>query len=177
MSVFHLLDAEERDYAPAGIAYGPDGGELTVLPPSGTKVTHWIPLELVLRDGGFADNLANDMGLRLFSDKLRTIIDEVRSEQDVVQWLDATVFDGNEVRPYHVLHFPVDFPVVDEARSIMAGKMVVKPVLLTSAVRGRNVFTLPETHARRLFVSQKLRDAIREVNCTGVDFSKVPLST
>ena len=144
---------------------------------SGIPVDHWSSVELSLRDGGSADYLANNMGLHLCSEKLRNTIEHVRPDSDCVQWLDAVVSDGHESRQYHVLHFPVDYPVVDESKSIMAGPMVVKPVLLASVVANRHIFTLPSSPGGRLFVSERLKDTIVQANCTGMGFSKVSVST
>lgn len=173
MAFFQMLFAEEEEYRPAGVAYGPEEADLLVLPMSGIVVGRWSPVELSLRDGGFADYLANNMGLHLCSEKLRNMIEHVRPESDCVQWLDAIVSDTHESREYHVLHFPVDYLVVNESKSIMAGPMVVKPVLLASAVADRHIFTLPSSPGGRLLVSERLKDAILEANCTGMGFTRV----
>lgn len=173
MDFFQMLYAEDEEYEPYGVAYGPEDADLFVLPSSGTKVSDWQPLELSLREGGFADYLANDLGVRLCSGRLHASIEDVRPKSDSVQWLDVTVADSHEIRQYHVLHFPVNYPVVNESRSIMAGPMVVKPVFCASAIADRHIFTLPNAPGGRLFVSRRLKNAILAANCTGLSFAKV----
>ena len=173
MAFFQMMYAEEEKYSPAGVAYGPEDAGLFVVPRSGVPVDRWRLLELALRDGEFTDYLANDMGVRLCSERLRACIEEVRRERDAVQWLEAGVSDTRQTRQYHVLHFPIDYPVVNESKSIMAGPVVVKPVLLASGVRNRDIFALPNAPGRTLFVSETLKDAILEANCTGMGFTKV----
>lgn len=175
MTVFQASFPSEKKYAPAGVAYGPKDSELFLVPASGTPVTHWKPLELVLRDGGFADYLANNKGIRLCSEKLCSVIESVRSERDAVQWLDVSVTDGREVRPYYVLHFPVDYPVVDVNKSIMAGPAVVRPSLRRSEAEGHDIFTLPSDYGC-MFVSSKMKNAIQKAKCTGLAFEMARVS-
>ena len=69
---------------------------------------------------------------------------------------------------------PVD--VVNKEASIMAGNFVVKPVLNLSCLDSHKVFTYPESGELRFYVEQSVRDKILESGCTGLEFSKTPVT-
>ncbi len=171
---FQLLYAEEEDYEPYGVGYAPPDTDLFLLPPSGERAGTWKPLTLKLRDGTFADYLANNCCTRLCSERLMNILEQNRSPKDAVQWFDVTVVgSGGERRKYRALHFPEDYAIVNTAKSIMNGDIVVKPVFDARAVSEHRLFTLPKDMGLTMFVSAELKAAIEAAKLTGMSFSKV----
>ncbi len=169
---FQMLYAEEADYEPYGVAYAPPGKPLFLLPPSGTRVESREPITFGLRDGTFADYLANDSGLRLCSKQLKDILELGRSQKDLVQWFEVIVAEPcGEQRNYYALHFPETYPVVNRSASLMHEDIVVKPVLDANAVCDRHLFCLPG--GRRTFCSAKIKSAIEAAGLTGMSLSEV----
>ena len=179
-SFFAMHHAENEEYDPYGVAYAPESTDLFLLPVSGNKVTKWKLLDLMLKEGKFADYLSNDLGARLCSEKLMNIIEKNRSPQDILQWLESIVFSEtyDEQRSYYVLHFPVNYSILDMNKSIIAGggKMIVKPVFCLAAVKDHSIFTLPNEAGRRCYVSEKLKSLIEAEECSGLAFTKVAVS-
>jgi hypothetical protein len=173
---FWLTFLPENKYDPYGIAYAPKGTDQFIVPFSGNEVKEWKEIEFELRDGIFADYLANNKGIRLCSEDLRKIIDVNLSEQDKIQWLPISIKDVkiNEVRNYFILHFPVNLDAVNEKESLInkANGMIIKPVLSKEKVNDFNIFTLPNSVGITTFISKNMKNAILKEDITGLDFLK-----
>lgn len=174
MRFYQMLYSEDRDYEQYGVAYAsPDVGRF-LLPLSGTEVESWTPLSFDLREGAFADYLANNLGARLCSQRLRETIERNLSPNDHVQWLEVYVRDGGgNCKGYFVLHFPQNRPVVNEEKSLLVGDMVIKPVFKLDIVKEHRVFTLPGAGGPTLYVSGSMKEAIEERRLSGMAFSIV----
>jgi len=175
MGEFYFLHVRDDPGAP--VAYGSDDplrDELLVEP---GRVDDWEDLKLVVQGGAPRDFLANNVGVRLCSDRLRTAIEGAKSGSDELQWLQAEVLDelGN-THTFHVLHFPRLPDVLDADRTIKSrGWFVVKPVLARGRVGLHRVFSFPGGVTRTI-VAKNVREAIEQAGCSGIDFAPVTLA-
>jgi hypothetical protein len=163
-------EAEE----PFGVAWAEERQELFFLPESGC-VEGWKPLTMQLRDGEFSDYLGNNLGCRLCSPKLRSILETRASASDRLQWLNVFVTLSDDIREYFILHFPTPIDCLDPLHTIRSGDFVVKPVLAAAAVSGHDVFTYPGSGELCWFVSDTVKGAIKSARCTGLMLSKAPM--
>lgn len=172
---YRALYCSEKEYQPYGIAYAPEDTDIFLLPESGKELKSWLPISLELKDGIYADYLANDVGGRLCSEKLKSIIDKHLSEDDSIQWLEVEVKSNTtrELKKYFFLHFPQNFDILDKTKTIWVGDMVVKPVLKPESVKNHNIVTYPSNMGIAFFVSDEIKSAIKKEKITGLDFSKV----
>jgi len=178
MTKLYRLHYSERDDDPAGVAYFPGERPRGLFKPSGVRMLKWKPVRLELRDGAYADRLASNECFRVFSAKLRAIVEEGRGPRDVLQWLPVTVVDGSgEERPYFCLHFPVDFPeIVDYGNCTYYKGDIIKHVYSAKGLEGHNVVTPPNCYGIDLCVSPQIRRMILDARCTNVSFSKAPVT-
>jgi len=173
LRIYRMTYISEEKYAPYGVAYAPPGTSISLLPPNGTRVDSWDCLHMELRDGAFADYLANNVGGRLYSQALYEIVKHNRSPNDKLQWLETVVsIPGGESRRYYFLHFPQDCPVINEKESLMHMGRVVKPVFAAEGIRGHEIFGLPGEYGLDTFVSVRLKTLIQRSKITGIAFSK-----
>jgi hypothetical protein len=154
-----------------GVGYAPPNVECH-LPTRGGVVDPWCAIPFALRDGGFADYQANNLGIFLCSSRMHHVISEAISGVDRIQWLEASVSDGKEQRPYFVMHLPERVDVLNKKKSIWAGDFVVKPVLDLGAIGSHRVFSYPGT-AQRVIVSSEVKSAIEAFGLIGMEFSRV----
>ncbi len=181
MSMYFKALFEDEDYS--GVAYIEKSQETgTWFPPPGIFflpdtgfVESWQPLVLELRDGGFADYLASNLGCRLCSERLKGIFQSCASSDDELQWLAVEVHKGAEKRTYWVLHFPNPPDVLNWDKSILAGDFVVKPVLSKDATSGHQIFAYPRAGKLSLFVAEPVKRAIEAAGCTGMELSRAPV--
>ena len=176
---FHVLCSDDYEKKEYGVAYSVKDSDPDILPKGGNWVDNWEDIVYKLEDGGSADYLADDLGARLCSERLRGVVDENKSETDKIQWLRAMVLDAeDQKREYYILHFPEDFPIVNKNKSLISGQTIIKPVLDIKVIRGHNIARIPisSIHGGRYFVSDTLRKAIKKAKITGIGFLQVPLA-
>lgn len=161
-----------RDSPELGVATSL-GSEPLFLPDRG-KVSAWQPPKLHLTDGDFGDYLANDIGVRLCSDKMRETLGKNAGPQDDLQWLPASVEDdAGGSRVYWVLHFPSPDDVISKERSIFADDFVVKLVLRRDRLVGHRVFSYSGGGNMPLIVLDEVREGLLLSGCTGFESSEV----
>ena len=172
MQTYYQLLFQEEDAL--GVAHAPTPTQGLILPSLGL-VESWKPLQFWLKDGKYPDYLANDLGYRLCSERLRGILDRYASPIDLLQWLEAEIRSTTDSRKYYILHFPNSPNVLDPNRTIVAGNFVVKAVLSKCAVDGHHVFGYPNCGQLPLFVSDDVRQAIKKEKCIGIHIAGVPM--
>jgi hypothetical protein len=170
---FYLEHAEDETF---GVGYALYGADFSLLA-EGQYYDNWRVVTFALKNGEYPDYLANDLGWSLCSRKLKDILNGSASSVDSIQWLDArVVHPSGESRRYYILHLPMRPDVLDGEKTIYAAKgFVVKPCLRPDAIGNHAVFSYPGATVR-VIVAEHVRDAIVSADCTGIDFSLVPLS-
>ncbi len=167
---FYLHFADDPRFA---VAHAPDDPALDKRLSAPGVVGDWNVLRFELEPGEIADYLPNSFAYRLCSEKLRVVLDRTRAPFDFVQWLPAVVSRDGTERQYSILHFPEVPAVVDIARTIMAGPVIVKAHLDRKLVDGHRLFGFPE-ETLRLVVAQDVKRQIEAAACSGIVFSKLP---
>jgi hypothetical protein len=171
---FQMTYVDDKKYKPFGVANIPSEIDPFLLPVSGISVDSWRPFDMSLKEGILADYLANDLGARLCSERMRDTIESCKLTADVLQWLNVQVVDDSGMPiTYYILHFPKNFHVVSQEHSLFAGDMVVKPVLEYSVSQHLSIFTLPNEGGITTFVSSSVKEAMESSELTGMDFEKV----
>ena len=170
---FYLHFADEPGLATAQTSRDPGLGKQLR---AGGRMADWEMIRVEFSDGLIVDYLANTYAFRLCSSRLRDIIEAGRGKDDVIQWLPTVVtrHDGVDL-PYWILHFPEVPMVLNAARSVMAGPMIVKACLDARLVAGHQVLSFPNDSVR-LVVASEVKGAIEGAGCSGMKFSKIPVA-
>ncbi len=158
-----------------GIGYAPADEDYEFFFMRDRLFSEWTPISFHLKDGGFVDYQPNDVGWSLCSKKLKDIIQQNASPNDIIQWLEIVVIGPeSERRNYYVLHFPESLDVLDKKKTVFAAEnVVVKPYLDLESVGKHRVFKYQGT-IKRFVVSEEVKAAILKADCIGIEFSKVP---
>lgn len=163
----------ERIDDPAfGVGYTSEDYSFDVIS-EGNYYDDWDIVSFHLREGGFADYQTNDLDWPLCSTKLKTIIEGIATPFDHIQWLPASVINGNgEEREYYILHLPVRVDALDRRKSTFAtDDLVITPYFDIRAITGHEVFSFPGGEFS-VIVSEKVRNTIVISGCRGIDFTK-----
>ena len=131
---------------------------------------------MVLRDGIFADYLANELGGRLCSQRLKEVIELHKSPSDEIGWLQVDVVGDKQRMPYALLHFPSNADVLDISKTKFVGSLIIKPTFDKLKVQKHRIFGLPSEESHRTYVSAAMRLAIEAAEMTGLGFSAKRLS-
>ena len=168
MGIYRVYNTDHDD---AGVGYSINIRGAIFFPDD--YVTEWVPPLFEVRDGGFTDYQNNTLALRLCSKKLYTLFEEMMSDNDKIQWLDASVKLGGEERAYYILHFPSRPDVIDKNRSMFNRRTgsIIKPVLSAEACKEYNVFTHAYSHTS-LYIRDTIKSAIEKEGLTGMEFQK-----
>jgi len=171
LNYYRVLFQEEKGLGVGRILVGPERLDL----PDQGRVESWVPIIMELKDGDFPDYLANDLGCRLCSERLRTIFEKSASSTDELQWLKVLVRNSVKEQTYFILHFSQPPDVLDKQKTIFADHFVVKPVLSRVLVGKHQVFGYPRCGPLKLFISHHVKSAVEEQGCTGMEIAKAPV--
>jgi hypothetical protein len=142
-------------------------------------VIAWSPPVVELRSGRFTDYLGCDLNVHLCSEKMHQVLDGFKSSIRDSQWLSLTVVRSNgQRRPYYILHLYSAPDVLDKTKTVFLpdGGRLVRPCLAPESLQGLSVFRLPNA-PEHLIVSEEVRLALEEADCTGLQFTRVKQST
>jgi hypothetical protein len=143
--------------------------------PGGTRARETSGgLGFVLRDGKASDYLANDMGWRLCSDLMRSVLDPYLPPSNE-NWIPVSVTDAQVTHTYHVLLAPDASEALSDRTLYAKDGRVIKPVIALDRIGDRHVFTIGGRDLT-LIVSTEVREALDASGCTGVSYEKVPAS-
>jgi hypothetical protein len=160
-----------------GVAFAPGDRVRDDVFTKATPIAEWSSIAFELRDGAPADYQANDLGVRLCSEKLRRILDSKLAPNDSVQWLPARVREtaASPESEYFILHLPGTRDILDTRRSIFADDFIVKAVLRSERLQRHSVVGLP-SDSPRFFVSDEVRASVEEAGCSGAEFAPAPIT-
>lgn len=114
---------------------------------------------------------------RLFSPRLRELLDAYRSSADEIQWIDASLLtsEGEPLR-YFVAHFPEHLDIYDvEATTWGPSGLPIRWVLSPQKIAVHHVFVPPSLYDV-LIVSTTVADALRSAGITGLAFERARLA-
>ena len=155
------------------LSYGEGEDEFMDLPRSGW-IDDWSPPVLTMGLGYYADYMVQLGVLRVgcaCSEKMRRVIDLVRSPLDRIQWLPVIARAAREERTYYLLHF-IEIPdLLNWDASIKSPDgSIVKPVFSRAKLGGHRIFTALNSRFNEHYVTPEVKDAIEGAKCTGVQF-------
>ena len=159
----------------ATIGVGVASTEFMYVLREGVSLEDWTIPTVSMDEGRYVDYQSVDVGWRLCSEKMRHIIDENKSRNDVVEWYEVALVKGMERRTYYILHLPWRPDVLDEENTFYNQRTgsVIRPALDVEVASKHEIFSFPGSMSR-IFVSQDMRKAIEKSGCAdGISFSQV----
>jgi hypothetical protein len=103
---------------------------------------------------------------------MRNVIDGVTDE---AKWIEAIVLSQNKEIQYYILDCPSRPEVVDKSRSKFHGDVVIKRVFDAKALETYNIFRYVDDIVGGLCASEAVRRGLVDADCTGVEFSPLPV--
>lgn len=130
----------------------------------------WRPLQLIASEGKLGDLPPCDLIGRICSQKLASVIRDVVS---VVTWLPVNISNYTGVHNYSFMHFPEIVSITDPYKSTMAGGRILVPYIVESLIEQVSIMAL-EPLANSVVITSRIKNAIEEAGCEGVEFIKLP---
>jgi hypothetical protein len=171
MTFYSVLFDQDNE---GGVAEVPDGWSLPCLTSEPLAATWTIPSFPL--EGAFVDLQACTEGIKLFSPRMRHLIDETKAPIDRLEWLPVCLAQRGETREYGILHFLDALDVIDRAQSVLNRftQEVIKPHLSIAAVGEHRVFTYKNRLANTVLIATPVYHALK--GSSGCAFSKVRAS-
>jgi hypothetical protein len=167
MKYFYLSGVDNSKF---GVAIAPKDIDLFLLPAQG-EVQGWKIFEMRHTTGLFVDYMANDLGLRLCSPKLRKIIDETTGTSDIRQWLEVKIKYDDRMISYFILHFPDGFVKLNRKKTVYGPmETIIKAVFDGNEASLRTLFTYKGSSTQILAISEVLQKKIIDSECVGIEF-------
>jgi hypothetical protein len=150
----------------------------------GKSITNNIEIPVFqLEKGKFADYMDNDCGFNLCSERLMNLIENFKSNTDLIEWYEVQV-QGEFRQLYYILHLPVVLDILDEDRTLFHNvydddgtfidKIVIKPQFKLEGLIGHNIFSYVGSDIS-WYVSENIKTAIIMQDCTGLELSEIHL--
>ncbi len=163
-----------------GVAYAADGVDGLKLREAGT-VTEWAPVAFEIRHGKWegppGDFVHNNLGWRLCSERLKELLDSLRSDVDRLQWLPAFVTDLNGKRTRHfILHFSESPDVLNLApgETIYDEKsgVLIRPSISLEKAKSYRLFNIRGLDVATI-MHQSLKRAAATAGMEGIEFRPI----
>lgn len=161
--------SKDKDYERFGVAYADAGQPDHILFNNGKASETANVIEFELQDGEFADYQANNLGVRLFSQRLKEAIEGGKAQLDALEWREAVVRSGDVSRRYFILNFLCSQDLLDKQKTKFVDDFVIKPVFDTEKLIGLSIFGVPGDDGPRTYCSQSMRDTIKGISPTGLE--------
>jgi hypothetical protein len=144
--------------------------------PKSGYIDNWkpIPFKKISNEGELADFLSSDICKRICSSKLKKIIDQNHTADDIpIQWLPVTITkeENGETFEYFYLHFPEVCDSLDEEYSLFNRLGVPERIGFSfSKIENKSICNCKGSST--LIMSKDLRKAILDAGCTGLKFEQ-----
>jgi hypothetical protein len=174
MALKQFFFVHGENSANTGVVVPYDKSVMPVLPKDGL-ITQWTIPDMRLTRGQFTDYLGSETpGWRICSTKMRDILDQFRVDDDSIQWLEVYVADHKgEKRSYFVLRIGRGQVLLKPEKTKFADDgSVIRPFLDSAKLSDKFIIRLPEDRSRWM-ISEEVKFALQQGQCTGVVFSPV----
>lgn len=130
--------------------------------------------QFLLKGGEFCDYLIGNLTLRIFSGRLKSLVDSFLTDIDNPVWHRIKVVKefSEESRDYFILQFHKQPTILNTEKTIYLDskkKRIIKPYFDEKLISDRHIFTYKE-YANPTIVSFDLKSAIQQANYTGIYF-------
>lgn len=130
MYYWMMLSANAFSKIKFGIAYAPNWVNYETLENGKSPLGKW-EIPVFKFEGLFSCLLANTIGWNLFSEDLKKIIEENKSEYDELKWFETIIYSGDlGKRTYYALHFIRILDILNKKKQFIQQRIRILSLLL-----------------------------------------------
>ena len=167
---FYLHSDPEKDTNNGGMAMAPKGIRVSFLLDD-KEVKEWPAFVFEMKNGEWTDNLRNNKDWRIYSAKMKTILEANLKNGDEHEWLPIHVIRDDEMRKYYVLHFIKlpDLLDMDKTKFLDKEKTIyMRAILDYNLIGPRKVFSYKDHYySHRIILNEDVKREIELKKCTG----------
>ncbi len=127
----------------------------------------------------WADYQPNSLAWPLFSEKLRSLVEENLTGKEAVKWIPCNVCCSDECREYYIPLFTKELDVLDEEKCFYSGNgCLVKPAFSSLKIKDYGIFPKPAKNnlwriTSAVYVSEKMRNEVKKAKMPEICFEPV----
>ena len=124
--------------------------------------------------------IADDLGVPLFSEQVRNIIDELMTGEEGIEWYEVPVVQSRNQYRYFAPKFTRTFDILNEDRSLYGvnKSILIKAVLSTEKIKEYSIVPIVGSSEAfffptRIAISDTVKRALKKARVSGISFSPI----
>ena len=171
----------EEETSSTPIAISPDGGKTLIDWMEAIESNRRFPFQYRLSPQmSLDDYIADDLGVPLFSEQVRNIIDELMTGEEGVEWYEVPVVQSRNQYHYFAPKFTRTLDVLNEDSSLYGvnKSILIKAVLSTEKIKEYSIVPIVGSSEAfffptRIAISDRVKKALEKARVSGISFSPI----
>ena len=171
----------EEETSSTPLAISPDGEKTLIDWMEAIESNRRFPFQYRLSPKMSLDGyIADDLGVPLFSEKVRNIIDELMTGEEGIEWYEVPVVQSRNQYHYFAPKFTRTLDVLNEDSSLYGvnKSILIKAVLSTEKVKKYSIVPIVGSSEAfffptRIAISDTVKRALKKARVSGISFSPI----
>ena len=171
----------EEETSSTPLAISPDGGKTLIDWMEAIESNRRFPFQYRLSPKmSLDDYIADDLGVPLFSEQVRNIIDELMTGEEGIEWYEVPVVQSRNQYRYFAPKFTRTLDILNEDSSLYGvnKSILIKAVLSTEKVKKYSIVPIVGSSEAfffptRIAISDRVKKALEKARVSGISFSPI----
>ena len=171
----------EEETPSTPLAISPDGGKTLIDWIEAIESNKRFPFQYRLSPKmSLDDYIADDLGVPLFSEQVRNIIDELMTGEEGIEWYEVPVVQSRNQYRYFAPKFTRTLDVLNEDSSLYGvnKSILIKAVLSTEKIKKYSIVPIVGSSEAfffptRIAISDRVKKALKKARMSGISFSPI----
>ena len=171
----------EEETSSTPLAISPDGGKTLIDWMEAIESNRRFPFQYRLSPKmSLDDYIADDLGVPLFSEQVRNIIDELMTGEEGIEWYEVPVVQSRNQYRYFAPKFTRALDVLNEDSSLYGvnKSILIKAVLSTEKIKEYSIVPIVGSSEAfffptRIAISDRVKKALEKARVSGISFSPI----
>ena len=171
----------EEETSSTPLAISPDGEKTLIDWMEAIESNRRFPFQYRLSPQmSLDDYIADDLGVPLFSEQVRNIINELMTGEEGIEWYEVPVVQSRNQYRYFAPKFTITLDILNEDSSLYGvnKSILIKAVLSTEKIKKYSIVPIvgsSETFffPTRIAISDRVKKALKKARVSGISFSPI----
>ena len=171
----------EEETSSTPIAISPDGEKTLIDWMEAIESNRRFPFQYRLSPQmSLDDYIADDLGVPLFSEQVRNIINELMTGEEGIEWYEVPVVQSRNQYRYFAPKFTITLDILNEDSSLYGvnKSILIKAVLSTEKVKKYSIVPIVGSSEAfffptRIAISDTVKRALKKARVSGISFSPI----
>ena len=171
----------EEETSSTPLAISPGGGKTLIDWMEAIESNKRFPFQYRLSPKmSLDDYIADDLGVPLFSEQVRNIIDELMTGEEGIEWYEVPVVQSRNQYRYFAPKFTRTLDILNEDSSLYGvnKSILIKAVLSTEKIKKYSIVPIVGSSEAfffptRIAISDRVKKALKKARMSGISFSPI----